>query len=105
MAAALADGNKAPWRETPHVACEVVRFTLHHAPAGTVSVHGSWDRWQRGLDAVCIDGVWHATLPRPAAGRYSYKFFVDAATWLPDPANPLRTVDDDGNVNSVLAID
>jgi hypothetical protein len=48
--------------------------------------------------------MWEASLPRPGlAGRYSYKFLVDD-TWLPDPANPMRTVSDEGHVNSVLLI-
>jgi serine protease AprX len=104
VAAALADAEAAPLIEiTPLIRCDVVRFTFHDHAARSVQILGSWNDWKDSLhtDRV-LDGTWQASLPRPRAGRYSYKFLVDDAIWLPDPSNPFRTVDDDGNVNSVF---
>jgi serine protease AprX len=106
VAQALDDsaGTSTP---TPIVGDRAITFVLHDCRAESVAIVGSWDGWRpRGTPAVrtTAGGVWEASLPRPRlAGRYSYKFLVDDM-WLPDPANPLRTVSEEGHVNSVLVI-
>jgi serine protease AprX len=104
VAAALADAEAAPLIEiTPLIRCDVVRFTFHDHAARSVQILGSWNDWKGTLHTErVLDGTWQASLPRPRAGRYSYKFLVDESMWLPDPSNPFRTVDDEGNVNSVF---
>jgi serine protease AprX len=84
-----------------------VRFVLHDRTAQSVSVLGSWDGWRvPGAPAARrTAGVWEAALARPTrSGCYSYKFLIDGERWLPDPANPLRTVSDEGHVNSVFEL-
>jgi len=107
VAAALADRGPMPLVETtPHTDGDFVRFTLHDRDARSVEVRGSWDSWNGALEAERVhNGSWQTVLPHPRRGRYSYKFLIDGSQWLPDPANPFRTVDDDGNVNSVFAVD
>jgi serine protease AprX len=92
---------------TPVVDARAVSFMLRDQRAASVSVLGSWDGWRvPGTPAMEAEaGVWQASLARPArAGAYSYKFLVDGQTWLLDPSNPLRTVSEEGHVNSVLVI-
>jgi serine protease AprX len=107
VAAALADvGGGDPDPETPHVTGDAVTFQLHDPGASEVSIVGSWNGWRaEGNNASTIaSGRWEARLPRPAPGRYHYKFLIDRTTWLVDPANPLRVVDDQGHVNSLLDV-
>ena len=81
------------------------RFTLHDHDARSVAVRGSWSNWIDEARAERIArGAWEASLPLLEAGRYHYKFLLDDSAWLPDPGNPFRSVDDDGNVNSVLVV-
>lgn len=106
VAAALADDHASPTkpRGTPFVEQDTVSFVLHDRGARSVAVLGSWDGWRSpGAQATQMDaGIWRARVPRPRPGSYSYKFVLDASTWIPDPANPLRVVNDDGQVNSVF---
>ena len=109
VAAALADrdGSPAKPRRTPVLERDSVNFVLHDRAARSVAVLGSWDEWRSpGAQATQIEpGLWRAIVPRPDPGPHSYKFLLDESTWLPDPANPLRTVNDDGQVNSVLVVE
>lgn len=108
IAAALADGrtNHTAVRQMPLITDDAVRFVFHDRDAQSVTVLGSWNQWQSpGVAArQSAAGVWQACVPRPAAGRYSYKFVLDGAKWLPDPANPQRMVNDEGQVNSVFDV-
>ena len=106
VAAALADNGSTPLvHTTPVVERDVVRFTLHDHDARSVAVRGSWSNWIDEARAERIArGAWEASLPLLEAGRYHYKFLLDDSAWLPDPGNPFRSVDDDGNVNSVLVV-
>ena len=109
VAAALADErtNHAAVRQMPLITSDAVRFVLHDRDARSVTVLGSWNQWRSpGVAARrSAAGVWHADVPRPAAGRYSYKFLLDGRRWLPDPANPQRMVNDEGQINSVFDVD
>ena len=116
LAAALADTEtqsgadrkalKAALMATPHVSAEQIEFVLRDRTARSIAVLGSWDHWRApGAKAVQIgQGVWRATVRRLPPGRYAYKYLVNGETWIPDPANPLRVVDDSGNVNSMFEL-
>jgi 1,4-alpha-glucan branching enzyme len=90
----------------PLITSDAVRFVLHDRDARSVTVLGSWNQWHSpGVAALQFaPGIWHAEVPRPAAGRYSYKFLLDGRRWLPDPANPQRMVNDEGQINSVFDV-
>jgi serine protease AprX len=82
-----------------------VRFLLHDHAAGRVRLYGSWDGWGAGVEARAVEpGLWEARLARPAPGSYGYKFRLDEARWLDDPANPRRAHDGHGGFNSLVAI-
>lgn len=89
----------------PHVDAATVTFVLHDHGAAQVAVLGSWDAWSAPLLLQQDEpGVWRVALPRPAAGRYAYKFLLDGARWLADPANPRRTWDGITGFNSLLIV-
>ena len=103
VAAALADSAGASDARRRSWATRAITFVLHDCRADQSQILGSWNGWKGTLHTERVrDGTWQASLPRPRAGRYSYKFLVDESMWLPDPSNPFRTVDDEGNVNSVF---
>lgn len=107
VAAALsADHPAGGPRPMPVVSRDHVTFVFHDPNVHSVVLMGSWDGWRApGIDAErAAAGSWRATLPRLDPGLYSYKYLLDASRWIPDPANPLRTVTDEGHVNSVFRI-
>jgi serine protease AprX len=108
VAAALADDSRALGRqlEMPLISDDRVDFVLRGQTARSVAVVGGWNNWRApGVEARRTEeGVWRASIRRPSPGRYSYKYLIDSNSWMPDPANPVRLVDLDGNVNSVLEI-
>lgn len=108
VAAAQADRYvpDAAHRVMPIVDPDHVRFVLHDHHAQAVTIVGSWNGWRvPGAVADRADGAWRASVPRPSPGRHSYKYLLDGSHWLPDPANPYRVVDDNGQVNSVFVTD
>jgi serine protease AprX len=106
VAAALADRHSpdvdAP--TIPIVDRARVRFLFHDHHARSVRVMGAWNGWRPpGLTAVEEEpGLWTAVLESPPLGKWPYKLLVNETMWMADPANPLRTVDASGNVNSLL---
>lgn len=108
VAAALADLRSPSFRlpRPPHANAARIEFVLHDHAARSVAVMGSWNAWERpGLEATHLeDGTWCATMLRPPPGDYRYKFLLDESTWLLDPANPDRAVDEEGRINSVLSV-
>jgi 1,4-alpha-glucan branching enzyme len=93
-------------RQMPLITDDAVRFVFHDRDARSVAVLGSWNQWHSpGVPARrSAAGVWQACVARPAAGRYTYKFLLDGTRWLPDPANPQRMVNDEGQINSVFDV-
>jgi 1,4-alpha-glucan branching enzyme len=85
---------------------DAIHFVLHDHAARSVAVLGSWDNWHSpGIAAAEREpGVWRATVRRPDPGLYCYKYLLNDSTWIPDPANPLRTVNDAGQINSVVRL-
>jgi len=82
-----------------------VAWVLHDHAANQVQVLGSWDGWRApGLLATLVEpGVWRAEHALPP-GHYVYKYLLDGARWLDDPANPRKEHDRFGGLNSVLTI-
>ncbi|MEY4842525.1 MAG: Neopullulanase 2, partial [Planctomycetota bacterium] len=84
----------------------LVTLSLAGRPdARSVHIAGDFNGWirdgapmQRGAD-----GVWRGTV-RMQEGERLYKFVVNGAEWIPDPANPERVSDQQGGFNSVLRL-
>jgi serine protease AprX len=89
----------------PRIAADGVAFVLHDHDARSVRVLGSWDGWRApGLLAEAVEpGVWRATAALPP-GQHTYKFLLDGARWLDDPANVRKAPDGLGGLNSVLTL-
>jgi serine protease AprX len=108
VAAALSEGPPFHLEtiRTPIVRDDTIAFVLRDPSARSVAILGSWDGWRTPGVTACEteQGVWNASLPRLPNGSYTYKYLLNNETWMLDPANPLRRVDDDGHVNSVLEL-
>lgn len=90
---------------SPLLLGSTVMFLLHDHGARRVAVFGEWDGWASGVEAAQIEpGLWRAEMPLPPPGRYAYKFVVDGDRWQDDPANPRKTLDAYGGLNSLLTI-
>jgi 1,4-alpha-glucan branching enzyme len=86
------------------VYCPNHRFFLPgYTSAKRVFLAGNFNNWRPANLAMhrCKDG-WdlYAYLP---TGTHFYKFVVDQE-WIPDPSNPDKRPDSNGNINSVLGI-
>ena len=83
-----------------------ITYLLQDSQACKVEVFGNWNNWRSpGISAIQIQpGIWHAQQPRLAPGRYWYKFRLDGSQWMSDPANPRKSVDRSGRINSVLIV-
>jgi serine protease AprX len=107
-ARALAERHTGTARPThsPRLAAEGVTFSVHDHGTSRVEVLGSWNDWQSpGFEAARVEaGFWQTgTIPLPA-GRHSYKFLLDGQNWLDDPANPCKTPDGAGGLNSMFVV-
>lgn len=91
---------------SPQVTAEGIRFLLYEPEAREVHVTGSWDGWQRpGVPAQRSEnGAWQAALSLLPPARYNYKFLIDGSRWLCDPANPRKSPDGFGDLNSIFDI-
>ncbi len=87
----------------PVVVQEGVRFAYSAPSAKSVSIAGSFNRWNPDHDRLTgpdRDGAWTIVLPL-APGRYEYRFVVNGKEWVLDPSAP--SVDDGlGDRNSVF---
>jgi serine protease AprX len=107
VARALAEHHRqAKWQVSPRLSGEGVSFPLHDHHATQVQVLGSWNGWQvPGIKAVCPEpGFWTTSPLLLPPGRYSYKFLLDGERWLDDPANPRKTPDGVGGLNSTVTV-
>jgi glycosidase len=98
----------------PPPPCNLVTFELDAPSASTVWVTGTFVAdmagvWPATPAAGALElmndgsGHWSLTTLVEPVGRHLYKFIVDgAATWIPDPGNPVTEPDGVGGVNSVL---
>ncbi len=90
---------------SPELTDSMMSFVLHDHDARKVQVFGSWNDWRAGVLAHRVEkGVWRVSYPLPAKGRYQYKFLVDDERWRDDSANPHKTPDGLGGLNSVLVV-
>jgi serine protease AprX len=106
-ARALAEihGNAAS-QTTPRVSEDGLIFSLHDHEASTVHVFGSWDNWTGpGLAAAEVEsGLWQTSPARLPPGQHAYKFLLNGERWLDDPANPRKTHDGAGGLNSLCSV-
>jgi serine protease AprX len=91
---------------SPQIESAGVCFALHDHWAQQVQVLGSWNGWAApGLTAHPVEsGVWQTAPLHLPPGRYTYKFLLDGNRWLDDPANPSKTPDPHGGLNSLLIV-
>ncbi|MCK5785315.1 MAG: hypothetical protein KAH54_02010 [Candidatus Sabulitectum sp.] len=92
------------------------QLVFHHSAAGRVQLVGDWNNWGGATDATGMvdpssgvmendNGIWTASPPDDLdKGRYRYAFLVNGSQFIPDPANPERTIFMEHEV-SVLLID
>ncbi|MDZ7347150.1 MAG: alpha/beta hydrolase-fold protein, partial [candidate division KSB1 bacterium] len=62
---------------------------VYRGAAESVSLAGDWNGWQP--HKMTFDptlGIWYAVLVFPANARLDYKFVLNEAEWILDPANP-----------------
>jgi serine protease AprX len=97
-----ADGHSL----SPQITQTGISFLLHDRNAQKVQVVGSWDGWQSpGLIAQQIKaGVWHAARGPLPPGKYAYRFLLDGERWLADPANPSKTLNGIGCLDSLVVV-
>lgn len=90
---------------SPEITSQGISFLIFDDNVEEVQVIGSWDDWRvPGLRAAEISpGIWKAQMPLLTAGRYYYKFLL-GSRWLDDPANPIKSPDGLGALNSVLDV-
>ncbi len=90
-----------PCRRGPSICFQ---FEAASPAVRSVALAGTFNSWVG--DACMLEQVtptrWQGSLAIPA-GRHLYKFVVDGALWMPDPANPW--ISEDGQNNSCLTVD
>lgn len=95
--------------DSPHIngRKKTIEFYVRHDCASQISLAGSFNHWAQ--DVLLMqpgkNGVWKIEIPMLPAGKYSYKFFVDARTWVEDVGNPYREPDGFSGFNSLLFIE
>ena len=90
----------------PRVENDRLVFLYHDDVAKTVSLAGDFNQWDSSATSLSRDssGLWLTEIEAPEAGRYQYKFVIDGHRWIEDPSNGMKTPDNHGGMNSVLAI-
>jgi 1,4-alpha-glucan branching enzyme len=95
----------APKSLAPEALNKGVRFSFYAPSATSVSIAGSFNRWDPRINALAgpgRDGVWTIVLPLPP-DRYEYRFVVNGKDWVLDPFSP--SADDGlGERNSVFVL-
>ena len=105
VARALAErhGREAAGHLSPRVTPQGVIFNLHDHAAQKVEAFGSWSGWREPLPLQQVEpGAWQSPCTALPPGRHQYKFLLDGARWLDDPANPQKFPDGLGGLNSLL---
>ncbi|HEX9730187.1 MAG TPA: isoamylase early set domain-containing protein [Gemmatimonadales bacterium] len=84
----------------------LVRFQLQAVLASSVTLLGTFNRWERPgipLTRTGTDGTWTATIPVPL-GEQRYGFLVNGSTWTPDRAAHAQADDGFGRTSSILVV-
>ncbi len=81
-------------------------FVYHNRVPRSVSVAGSFNEWDAGTLRLqeSHDGWWSIWLPKPSPGKHHYKYVIDSAVWLEDPANKQKEPDGHGGWNSMFTV-
>jgi serine protease AprX len=81
-------------------------FVYRNRVPRTVAVAGSFNDWDAGALRLqeSNDGWWSVWLPKPKPGKYHYKYVIDSAVWLEDPANKSKEPDGLGGWNSLVMV-
>lgn len=81
-------------------------FVYHNRVPRTVAVAGTFNNWDKQALRLeeSHEGWWSGWLPKPLPGEYHYKYIIDGAVWLEDPANKLKEPDGLGGWNSFLIV-
>lgn len=113
LAAALVIGvaltRRTPGRLPPQRAAvagtEVIRFRLAGIQARSVTVAGTFNRWNPHATPLhrAPDGSWTADVAL-TPGRHEYQYVIDQTRWIPDPRSPRDPGDDFGAPNSVITV-
>ncbi len=98
--------EKFDWPFSPRMTREGIVFALHDHTANSVEVFGSWNGWTAPQQLLSRGeaGLWQSPPLALSPGRYAYKFLLDGARWLDDPANPAKAPDGSGGLNSIVKI-
>jgi serine protease AprX len=89
-----------------HVVDGRLMFVYHNRVPRTVAIAGSFNDWDMHTLRLqeSHDGWWSVWLPKPQPGTYHYKYVIDGAVWLEDPANKQKEPDGVGGWNSMLVV-
>jgi serine protease AprX len=81
-------------------------FVYVNIEATTVHLSGDFNEWESLAAPMeqILDGLWRIEVEAPPAGKYRYKFLVDEANWVEDPANLYKQPNIYGGFDSVLFI-
>ncbi len=91
---------------SPETGPSTVRFAFVAPEVEEVALVGDFNTWDPGATPMRRDphtGSWVADVPLPA-GRYTYSYIVDGATWVADPLAALAPEDDFGSPSSVIVV-
>ncbi len=81
-------------------------FVYRNRVPRTVAVAGTFNNWDK--QSLRLEeshgGWWSGWLSKPRPGEYRYKYIIDEAVWLEDPANKLKEPDGLGGWNSFLIV-
>lgn len=90
----------------PRIEGQRIIFSYHDDDASRINLVGDFNDWSRTADPfyACRDGLWCASIPCRAAGRYAYKILVDGERWEEDRSHGFKESDGFGGFNSILEI-
>ncbi len=93
-------------QETPPVVAPYIFIFKADKPLKSVAVAGTFNGWNKNANTLKADAdgrTWRLTVPL-SYGKYLYKFVLDDAEWIVDPAAKNQEDDGEGHRNSVLLI-
>ncbi len=101
----LINCNCAQKPPSPEAAAGGVRFSFLAPSAKSVTIAGSFNRWDPDQDRLTgpdRKGIWTIVLPL-SRGRYEYRFVINNNEWVLDPSVP--SMDDGlGEKNSIVVV-